>query len=265
MDYQSRASLDAELARARALQVGRVNVSLPEPLLPNGLGGGDEDLEMRRRAEYAALEARCRAEAAAWNEEAMRWAAERIDIAAEHFRIDASKLAHQHGGLLQAGERLSHDGDDDDDSECSYDMDMERDSDAEARESAERQSAAESVFSSIDAGLTVFSDLAAISQRHLDINGAVSEAHERVRWIHAVSERRRAIATLQQEQRSAFISRWLRKAADAAKEAEEPDRPHPPSAASSPPRREASATSSPASSSPDGKSQARSAALLEVT
>ena len=44
------------------------------------------------------------------------------------------------------------------------------------------------------------------------------EAHERARWMHAAAERRRALSTLQKEQRSAFIARWLRKASQAHEE-----------------------------------------------
>lgn len=216
--YQHRASLDAELAKQRALQVGRAVVTLPDPLLPGGLGGGDPELEKRRAAEFASLRARCEAEAAVWNAEAMRWATERAEIAGEYFRLDASKLARQPGGLLQPGDRMLEEGQRSEQSSDAEDADEDAEDAEDEAEEAAQQHAEEQLFFACEAGLTAFTDLAEMAQRELDINAAVAEAHERTRWMHAAAERRRALSTLQKEQRSAFIARWLRKASQAYEE-----------------------------------------------
>ena len=200
---QQRAAIDAEVARERATLVGRVQARLPErPILSN-----DPVVEARRKAEYDAFRDRCAAEAAVWNAEATRWHAERASVAAALFRIDASALAQTRGGLVQpwdAGAGAE------DDEEASSEEELEGDSSATAVE--RRAEALSAEMLSCDVGLAASSGLADLAERQLEISSAVTEAHDRVRWLLAVAERRRAIEVVREEQRAAFITRWLKQA-----------------------------------------------------
>jgi hypothetical protein len=165
--------MQATEARLRRAHVGLAHPALP----PRAVYSNDDAAEACRSAEYAALEARCAAQAAAWNSEAHRWHAERIDTAAELFRIEA-------GGTPASGSR--------------------------AMGAAPMEFSATDMFSA-DAGLTACSALADLAEGQIGVNSAVAEARERVRWLDRVTLRRAAISALCEERRAAFVAQWRRK------------------------------------------------------
>ena len=121
----------------------------------------------------------------AWNDEALRWSAERVDVAAELFRVEANACP----SLSES--RVAH-----------------------GPQAVSTLSAADML--SADAGLTACSVLAHLAEDQMDVDAAVAEARERVRWLSNVTRRRAAIAALCDEQRAAFVEQWRRRAAGAA-------------------------------------------------
>ena len=184
---QPRAPIEAIEARLRQAQVGLARVDLPEPPVYSN----DAAVEAQRSAEHAALVARCHVQAAAWNAEAHRWHVERADVAAALFRVEANastfsgRLAHSHAASSASGS-----GD---------------------RQLFDTLSVADMLAN--DAGLAACSVLAHLADDQMDVDDYAAEARERVRWLASVSLRRAAIATLCDEQRSAFIEQWRRRAA----------------------------------------------------
>ena len=210
--WELRAALDAVEARSRGALAGSVKVRLPErPVLSN-----DAAAEARRRAEYDQFLTRCEVEAAAWNAEVDRWQAERADIAAELFRVRVD-------ALIPSAVQLNADRRDRSDERGWGEGPAAEESGISSRgedaaTNATRRAALQAVdFFSGDAGLAASSVLAAITERQLEIRDRVAEARERILWLREIKLRRRALATLRDETRNAFIARWRRKVAAATK------------------------------------------------
>ena len=205
-----RALIDAELARARAYQIGRATVSLPDRPVLNP----EPVVEAKRQAEYAAFRARCEAEAAVWNAEATRWHEEREDIAAAIFRIDVTAQARSPAGLGRSNLECAGDGDDDESNSGSSSLDADPDEDRNNATAAAQLMAMDML--SGEMGLATSSTLSKLVEESLMINEAVGEAHDRVRWLNKVAERTRAIRTVRAQQQHEFIEAWKARAAEEA-------------------------------------------------